>query len=70
MLSIYVVGDSSGRDVASNFTYAKDVEDLNAVVEIKDTTLLGHSMGAFISAIVASVVLRGIWLVGCTVDVD
>ncbi|MFC5605080.1 alpha/beta fold hydrolase [Sporosarcina koreensis] len=48
-------GDSSGMDdVPSIFSHAEDVEELIAVLGIKDPILLGHSMGAFISAIVAS----------------
>lgn len=41
-------------DVPSIFSHAEDVEQLIAVLGIKDPILLGHSMGAFISAIVAS----------------
>src|SRR5690606_5759940 len=48
-------GDSSGMDdVPSIFTHAEDIIELIAVLGIKDPILLGHSMGAFISAIVAS----------------
>ena len=48
-------GDSSGMDdVPSIFSHAEDIEELINVLGIKDPILLGHSMGAFISAIVAS----------------
>lgn len=48
-------GNSSGMDdVPSIFKHAQDVMELIAMLEIKDPILLGHSMGAFISAIVAS----------------
>ncbi|WP_432363325.1 alpha/beta fold hydrolase [Sporosarcina sp. UB5] len=48
-------GGSSGMDDApSIFSHAEDVAQLIDVLGIKDTILLGHSMGAYISAIVAS----------------
>jgi pimeloyl-ACP methyl ester carboxylesterase len=48
-------GDSSGMDdVPSIFSHAEDIEELISILGIKDPILLGHSMGAFISAIVAS----------------
>ncbi|WP_252501748.1 alpha/beta fold hydrolase [Sporosarcina sp. Marseille-Q4943] len=47
-------GDSSGMDVASIFSHAEDIKELIAILGIKDPILLGHSMGAFISALVAS----------------
>ncbi|MGN7385819.1 alpha/beta fold hydrolase [Sporosarcina sp. SAFN-015] len=48
-------GDSSGMDdVPSIFSHAEDVEKLIGVLGIKNPILLGHSMGAFVSAIVAS----------------
>ncbi|WP_262174724.1 alpha/beta fold hydrolase [Saccharococcus sp. Marseille-Q5394] len=48
-------GDSSEMgDVPSIFSHAEDIKELMAVMGIKDPILLGHSMGAFISAIVAS----------------
>ncbi|MCG7343666.1 alpha/beta hydrolase [Sporosarcina sp. ACRSL] len=48
-------GDSSGMDSApSIFSHAQDVKDLIAVLGINEPILLGHSMGAYISAIVAS----------------
>lgn len=48
-------GNSSGMDdVPSIFSHAQDVKDLIEHLAIQDPILLGHSMGAFISAIVAS----------------
>ncbi|MCM3709484.1 alpha/beta fold hydrolase [Sporosarcina luteola] len=48
-------GDSSEMgDVPSIFSHAEDIKELMAVMGIKNPILLGHSMGAFISAIVAS----------------
>lgn len=48
-------GNSSGMDdLPSIFKHAQDVMDLIETLEIKEPILLGHSMGAFISSIVAS----------------
>lgn len=51
-------GDSSGMDIdeggPSIFNHARDVKEVMAALGVENPILLGHSMGAFISAIVAS----------------